>query len=426
MNSGIYNKKLLFLGSTPNIAGMVETAKKMGVYVHVVDNKSYENAPAKQIADKYADISIADIDAVVEYIKDNNIDGVLTGFSDSYLTYYLDICKKSGLPCYGDKHSFSIATDKMLFKQACKESGVGTIPGVNAYTYDEVLAFANQNGYPLMLKPADNSGSRGVIKCEVSDDLKSAFDYAISFSQSKNVICEKFMDCDGIGVSYQLINGKAYLSSICDRVNYCAEEDGSSITGDLLYPSKYTERYAKEMDETVKKMLRNNGFNHGMVSLQSFVDDNGFYMCEMCYRPSGGHHYILIKDQNGIDGLELLIEYALTGKVENYNEEAETPFFKDKCAMTHIIGKPLQTIALAEGFKELCNIDGVIDVSQSLYAGDTIGKDGTTAQVLGSVWFKASDSTALHELADKFTGILRFENEKGITVIKERKFTNKR
>ncbi|MBR2954892.1 MAG: hypothetical protein IKC21_01860, partial [Ruminococcus sp.] len=103
MKNTLKDKRLLFLGSTPNIAGMVKTAKEMGVYVLVTDNKSLENAPAKQIADEYADISLADIDKVVDYIKEKNVDGVLTGFSDSYLAYYEEICEKSGLPCYGDK-----------------------------------------------------------------------------------------------------------------------------------------------------------------------------------------------------------------------------------------------------------------------------------------------------------------------------------
>lgn len=421
-NVNLQNKKLLMLGSTPNIVGMVETAQSMGIYVVVTDNKNYEDAPAKHIADEYADISLADIDKVVELIKAKNIDGVLTGFSDSYLKYYLEICEKAGLPCYGNKKAFGIATDKMLFKNACAESGVGTIPGINAYSYDELLKFAANTGYPLMLKPADNSGSRGVIKCERSEELKNAYEYALSFSPTKNVICEKFMACEGIGISYQLIDGEAYLSSTCDRRNYYAQGDGSCITGDLIYPSRYTDRYVKEMDEAVKKMLKANGFNHGMVSLQSFVDDDGFYMCEMCYRPSGGHHYILIDDQNGIDGLKLLIEYAVTGNVSNYCKTDETPYFGDVCAMTHIVGESLRQIEKAEGFDAVKKLDGIIDVSQALFKGDTTGKDGTTAQVLGSVWFKARSCQELAEVVQSINASLKFEDCDGNTLIKKREF----
>ena len=372
MYENVKGKRLLVLGSNPKIAGMVKTAQSMGIYVIVTDNRDYINAPAKQIANEYADISFADYDKIIALIKEKQIDGVLTGFVDSYLPYYLKICEKAGLPCYGDAKTFGIATDKMLFKNACQEAGVCTIPGIHAYHYEEVLAFAKKTGFPLMLKPADNSGSRGVIKCEAIEQLEQAYAYALSFSPTQNVICEKFMDCDGIGISYQLVDGEAYLSSICDRSNYCASGDGSSITADLLYPSEYTERYMKEMDSTVKKMLKDNGFSHGMVSLQSFVDDENFYMCEMCYRPSGGHHYFLIQDQNNVDGLKLLIEYAVTGNVCNYTIGKDNPCFRDCCAMTHIIGISNGEIAKDDGCPYEIEQIANASLTDKKRSGDTI------------------------------------------------------
>lgn len=417
MSKKFKDKKILFLGSTPNIVGMVKTAQKMGLYTIVTDNKAYNDAPAKHVTDEYADISLADINDVVDFINEKDIDGVLTGFSDSYLQYYLAICEKAKLACYGDVQSFGIATNKRLFKLACQEFEIGIIPGKSIREYEEAVSLASKLGYPLMLKPADNSGSRGVIRCESEDELKNAFEYAISFSPSNNVICEKFMNCDGIGVSYQLINGEAYLSSTCDRYNYISKVDGSSITGGLIYPSKYTGRYIKEIDEKVKKMLKNCGFHEGMVSLQSFVDENGFYMCEMCFRPSGGHHYTLINNQNGVNGLELLIEYAVNGVVVDYDSSRETPYFKDLCSMIKIIGKPNEEIALFEGVDLIKNIDGVIEAIQYLDKGNKVGKDGTTAQVLVDVWCKTNDVQSLRKLIFEIEDCLKIENSDGESII---------
>ena len=415
-------KRLLFLGSTPNIASMVRIARGLGVYTIVTDNKKLENAPAKQIADEYASVSLADIEAVAELIREKHIDGVLTGFSDSYLQYYEAVCERAGLPCYGNGRAFGIGTNKMLFKQACEEMQVGTIPGVSSTSFNEIAAFAQRTGYPLMLKPVDNSGSRGVIKCERAEELRSAYEYALSFSATGNVICERFMDCDGISVSYQLIDGEAYLSSVCDRSNYYSAEGGSSITGDLVYPSEYTARYVAEMDEPVKRMLAANGFRHGMVSLQSFVDDAGFYMCEMCYRPSGGNHYLVINDQNGIDSMELLIEFAVTGHVEGYDPQRETPFFHDYCAMAQIEGRQTEIVAKAEGVEAVRSLPGVIAVTQTLREGEKVGKAGTTASVLVKVWFKAPQVKGLQEMYDRINALLCFENAAGESLIVEREF----
>ena len=171
----VKGKKLLVLGSTELIGEIVKKAKTMGVYTIVTDSRPYEKAPAKQVSDEYYNIDFSDFPAIKKLISDNSIDGVLTGFTDSYMPYYLRVCEESGLPCYGNRRQIEIATEKAIFKQACIDAGVPVIPGIAAKTIDEALAFGRQIGYPIMLKPVDNSGSRGVIKCEAESALSAAF-----------------------------------------------------------------------------------------------------------------------------------------------------------------------------------------------------------------------------------------------------------
>lgn len=411
-------KRLLVLGSTAIISGIVKKAQNMGVYVFVVDNKPYELAPGKQIANEYADISFAEVERVVDYIKTNSIDGVITGYTDSYLPYLSQICEKAKLPCYGKLQQFNIATDKESFKKMCDDAGVPTIPGKTSSNFSVIADFAKQIGYPVMLKPVDNSGSRGVIKCECEKDLQNAFNYALSFSKIGKVICERYMDCENICVSYEIVDGEMTLSSMCDRYIYRASEGASSITSSLEYPSKYLQRYESNLNSLVIKMLKNNGFNNGMLSLQAFVDDKNFYMCEMCYRPSGGHHYILINDQNNVNELDLLLEYSLTGKVDKDVLIKENPHFTENCVMVHIIGEPGRKIFECKGFKELENLPNVIEVYEALFEGNEIGKDGTTAQVIGSVWFKGKSEQEIVDKIEEFKNTLSIKNENGDNLIR--------
>lgn len=379
-------KKLLLLGGGTDMVSVTKLAQSMGCLVYVLDYYDTLRSPAKLVADEATNISIFDTDAVLSYIREKEIDGALTGYTDSYLKQYCKICELAGLPCYGTERAFGIATDKMLFKHACVECGVGVIPGTNAYDFETVEHFAEKNGYPLMVKPVDNSGSRGVIKCEKPETLRECFEYAMSFSESKNVIVEKYMDCDSIGIVYQLAGGKAHLAAVCDRDVYSAKGSGSSIVVGTNYPSKYVDRYIKEADAPMRRMLEENGFHDGMVSPMAFVDERGFYMCEMCYRPSGGHHFTLIQNENGIDGLKLLIEYAVTGKTESYEPEKEKPHFKEYCGMIHILGIAEKCIGSMDGLDDIAALPFVLEICQELRPGQTIGKDGTTAQTLASVW----------------------------------------
>lgn len=417
--NNLEGKRLLILGGNSLMVDLVMKAKKLGVYTIVTDNRSYENSPAKKIADKYYNISFSEIYKIVELIKSENINGVLTGFADSYLTYYQTICHKSNLPCYGDSHQFKIATDKSFFKKICQESGVPIIPGREVYSLEEAKKEAAIQGYPVVLKPADNSGSRGVIKCLEEDNICDAYSYANSYSSIGVVIVEKYMDCDNIAVSYFAANGEIRLTSTCERKLHISEKTGSSITSFTQYPSKYTDRYMKEVNDKVINMLKINKFNNGMIAFQAFVDQNSFYFCEMCFRPSGGHHYILIEDQNNIDEMALLIEFALTGCCyASWNPSNETPYFKNDCAMVKIIGTPGEIIGTYEGIDKVKARDDVIKVIPMSKPGDVIGADGTTAQILATIWYRCKAGTNPEEVAQDIANDLSIQNVNGKSVAK--------
>jgi len=411
-------KKLLILGGGSDMISVTKLAQSMGCIVYVIDYYDTLRSPAKLVADYYSDISIFDTEAVVQYIKENCIDGVLTGYTDSYLMQYLNICREAGLPCYGSERAFQIATDKMFFKQACMASGVGVIPGTNAYDFDTIKRFANHNGYPMMLKPTDNSGSRGVIKCEEPDSLRKCFDYAMSFSGSKNILIEKYMDCDSVVCSYQLADREAYLSAFCDRDIYKAEANGAAFTLEARYPSDYLDLFLLKEDEKMRRFFRENGFKEGMVGVMGYVEEETFYWCEMTYRPSGGHHYTLIKNQNGIDGLALLIEYAVTGKTESYHPEYENPYFSEYCGMIHVPGIAGAVVGEENNIDEISALPYVLEVCQELRPGQTVGKEGTTAQILASIWIKGKDRAEYQKNTETIRSMLRICDVDGNSIIK--------
>lgn len=81
-------KRLLVLGGSRISCQIVRKAQEMGIYVMVTDWYPVEKSPAKQIADKAFTVSTADVDAIVKLIRDEKVDGVITGFTDSVLPYY--------------------------------------------------------------------------------------------------------------------------------------------------------------------------------------------------------------------------------------------------------------------------------------------------------------------------------------------------
>ena len=162
MNKKLENKKILILGGTLISCEIIKKAQEMGIFVGVADYNDLENSPGKRIADKDYMVSATDADVL--------------------LPYYSMICEKTGLPCYGTLEQFEIFTDKDKYKQLLRQYD---IPTVKEYVVDlnNVEESIDISDYPVMVKPADSSGARGITVCYDSKELKDALKKATSFSK---------------------------------------------------------------------------------------------------------------------------------------------------------------------------------------------------------------------------------------------------
>ena len=380
-------KKLLILGGSALMIDPVLVAKNMGVYTVVTDMHVIEKCPAKRLADEYWNISLMDYDQLVLKIKEEHINGILTGFTDAFLLAYQHLCELTGLPCYGTKSTFEITKDKALFKQFCRENNVPVIPEYNLSSFNpEIITDKNK----VIIKPVDNSGSQGVILCKASDEFQRCLDFALSFSQKKEVIIEKYMDMDSFAASYTIQNGEISLSTLNDRLEHKSSET-AAITTAGIYPSKYLDRYLMEMDPLVKKMYKAMGVTNGVLSVQGFVDETSFYVMEMGYRLTGGQHYIFSKQENGISALEQLIFFAITGRMADFSiAKKDNPRFKDLCLNLCILGKEAK-VARIDGQKYVENLPEVIHANFMKQVGDQIGMDGTTSQKIANLHLVLKD-----------------------------------
>lgn len=391
------NKKLLILGSNAITCGIVEAAKSLGVYTIVTSWNKLENAPAKRIADSYWDISLVDYEALLRRIKEESVDGILTGFTDSYLLPYQHLCELANLPCYATESVFQTTMDKSKFKRLCRENGVPVIPEYQMDTFDPSVI---NEGNKVIIKPIDNSGSRGVILCEKPADYAKCLDYALSFSQKKQVVIERYMEMDSLSVSYTIQDGVLSLSTTDDRYVY-KSPNGGAVTQCSLYPSKYTDLYIKRMDPTVRKMFQKAGVRNGLLSVQFFTDGIQYYAMEMGHRLTGGQHYTYTKLENGISALEQLIHFALTGRMADYPiiEKDNARFTHSYCHL-YILGKEA-VISRFEGMDYLESLPQVMHISKMKQLGDKIGADGTSAQKVLGLHLKVNGMQELRELLNR-------------------------
>jgi biotin carboxylase len=402
-------KKLLILGGGATSIDIVKAAQALGVYVIVTDYYDVNRSPAKLIANECWNESITDYDKLCALIKEKSVNGIITGFTDSYLMPYQHLCELSGLPCYATKEVFELTMDKARFKQLCRDNDVPVIPEYDLASFDPSII---NDKHKVIVKPVDNSGSRGVILCTKPEDFQKCLDYALSFSEKKQVVMERYMEMDSISISYTIQDGVVSLSTTDDRYVHKAAS-GSSVTQCGIYPSKYTEAYIQKIDGKMKRMYERAGLRNGVLAVQFFTDGNDFYVMEMGHRLTGGQHYTYTMAENGISSLDQLIQFAVTGRMADFSiAERDNACFKHVYCHLFILGKEAK-IARFEGMDYLKRMPEIMHITEMKKVGDKIGVDGTSAQKVVGLHMKVDDFAHLKRVLEDIKQHFHFYDEAG-------------
>ncbi|WP_294506126.1 ATP-grasp domain-containing protein [uncultured Victivallis sp.] len=411
--SSLQGKKLLVQGAIYLLREVVREAHKQGAHVTVIDY--LENSPAKKQADENYLVSTTDVEAVTRLIRERHIDGILTGFIDSMLPYYQEICEKTGLPCYLTKRQIQDTTDKVRFKELCRQFD---IPVVEEYqiTPDATDEELGKLKYPVIVKPVDNSGARGISICRSPEELRRGIEYALTFSAQKKVIVERFMQCKEATLFYLFVDGEVYLTAMGNRHIQETREGSLKLPVAYTFPSRYLPRYLESIHPRVVKMFQSMGMKNGMAFIQSFVENGECIFYEIGLRLTGSLEYILLEAIGGYNPLEMMVRFALTGKMrEEQTPFRPDPFFGGRYAgnLTFLI-RP-GTIGKVEGLEETAAIPGVVRMFQSYYPGDTIPEQawGTLAQVVLRVLLVADTREELIEAMSQATRHVRVLSDRG-------------
>lgn len=188
------SKKIMLLGGNYFQMTATLTAKRLGYHVISVDY--LPDNPAHQYADEYYNVSTIDKEAVLALAREKEIDGIVSYASDVSAPTAAYVAEKMGLPT-NPYESVMILTHKDLFRKFMKENGFLMPQGRSFTDREEARTFFRTLSMPVMVKPIDSSGSKGVVKVFQEEEFDSAWEEAVSYSLSKHVIVEEFIQKQG-------------------------------------------------------------------------------------------------------------------------------------------------------------------------------------------------------------------------------------
>ena len=419
--SDLKGKKLLILGGSRISCEIVRKARELGVHTTVTDWYPLEKSPAKQIADEYFMTSTSDIPAMEKLIRENNIDGITTGYTDSVLPYYADMCEATGLPAYGTRKQFEILTDKTKYKKLCKQFNVPVIDEYDIKEADLETSKINDIKYPVLVKPADGSGARGVFICNDPNELKVKYREALNYSQSKNILVERYVNGKEVTVFYLLDDGEIYLTGMGNRHMKHNQEGIIPLPVAYTFPSVYLDSYMKDTDENVKEMFRSLGMKNGMVFMQCLIKDDECIVYDIGYRLTGTLEYKLMNAIDSYDPLEMFIRFALTGQMsEKKLDKIITPIWKQYACNVSFLMKP-GTIEEIKGIEKIKEIPGVVDAVLAHDIGDTLQEEakGMLKQIMLRVFAIANSEEQLKKMLNDIYHSLEVNGENGEKLLLE-------
>ena len=384
-------KRLLILGGSRITCEVVKHAKKMGVVTGVTDWYPLEKSPAKKLADEAYFENTSDMEAMSRLIKEKHFDGILTGFTDSVLPYYAEMCTKNHLPSYGTKEQFDIFIDKTKYKELLRKFDIPTIPEYQI-DLENIDVSAKDIKYPLLVKPSDSSGARGITICHNLEELKAAVLVANEASKTKKILVEQYVEGPECTIFWLFKNGKYHMMLLGNRhVKY--NQDGViPLPVGYTYPAACQPKFLEETASKMEAMFKSVDIKNGMMFMQCKIVADECIVYDIGYRLTGSLEYINIKEMCGFDPLDMMIHFALTGDMgEPELDKKVDAYLGGKYSFNvSVLSKPGK-IAEIRGLEKVRSMPEVIEAVVAHPEGDVITENmvGLLAQITVRILGKA-------------------------------------
>ena len=308
-------KKILLLGGDHLLLPVIEAAHKLGCYVITVDY--LPDNIAHKYSDEYQYASTVDKEAVLEIAKKCQIDAVLT-FTDSGVVTAGYVAEQLGLPSPGPYKSIQLLQNKGLFRKFLTEHGFN-VPKAKSYT-DKAAALVEKDEwkYPIIVKPVDAAGSKGVTKVNQPDELSKAIDFAIEYSFSNEFIIEAWIEQDGCSSdtdSFSL-NGKFQIITFSSQ-RFDSQAANPYAPAAYSWPSTMGKEVEQELASELQRLITLLGMRTSIYNIETRLGVDGKpYIMEVSPRGGGNRLAEVVRYATGVDMITNAVRGALGMPIE--------------------------------------------------------------------------------------------------------------
>lgn len=394
-------KKILLLGGSAQQVVAIETAKEMGYYTVLCDY--LPDNPGRYVADKYYNISTTDIDAVYDVALSEGVDGILAYASDPAAFPASIVAERLGLPT-NPSVSVEILGVKHKFRNFLRTHDFAC-PQVYTFhpsqSLDAVMAAIKNFNFPIVVKPTDSSGSKGVTMLDNSNELGAAVAYADIYSRNKILIIEEFITRGFpavIGGDIFVWDGKIVLygEMACLRGG-----DGKGLIPiGKRRPGGLNAFQERRIHEELQRLISLLDIRFGELNIEVLLDkDDDIYFLEVGPRAGGNMIPLQLSDIFGVDLVKANVVAAM-GSDPGLHVKNNTG-----CYMTYVLHSSIDGV--------YDRIDFADEILPYIYRkvlykkrGDRVEAFDGAGKALGIIFLRSDTATRMNWLCERMDELI--------------------
>ncbi len=396
-------KKCLMLGGSLYQTYAIKEAVRLGY--HVISCDYLPDNPGHQYAHEYYNVSTTDKEAVLALAKQLQVDGIVAYASDPAAPTAAYVCEKLGLPT-SPYESVEILSKKDLFRAYLKEYGFN-VPKAKGYTsYEEALEDIDNFKLPVMVKPVDSSGSKGINKLTDKSQLKAFVEDALSYSRDKRFLIEEFIVKKGYQISGDAFSVDGKLVFHCFGNEYYSNKVSKDFAplGEC-WPFLMDQSVVEKLHNDLQRLITSLGMKSTAYNVEAIVDENDdIYILELGARSGGSLIPQITECATGVNMVTYVIKAAMGEDCSDLKMQPANGCWSNYMVHANESGT-YEDIWFDEDFKKNNLVTNVTDTKR----GDKVHKFRDAQDALGTLIIKYDSVEQMFEMIedmDKYVKVI--------------------
>lgn len=302
-------KKLLMLGGSLYQTYAIKEAKRIGYYVITCDY--LPDNPGHRFADEYHNVSTTDREEILALAQELQVDGIVAYASDPAAPTAAYVAEQMGLPTSPYK-SVEILSNKDLFREYLWQNGFNCPKAMGFTTYEEALSHIDEFQLPVMVKPVDSSGSKGINKMTDKTQLKAFVEDALYYSRRKRFLIEEFIVKKGHQISGDAfsVDGKLVFHCLGNEF-YDPNCDKDFAPLGECWPFRMEHKYIEDLELQLQRLMTLLGMRSNAYNVEAIVgEDDKVYLLELGARSGGSLIPQVVECATGINMVTWVVQAA--------------------------------------------------------------------------------------------------------------------